>query len=128
MIELLSGFPDNKMWLALLTLAFFGGLRGAEYLGADQSSAPKVNQLQFGPDPVRVMHYKVNRSKTTINGYIILLGCSRTKVCPLCCMVEYLSSRNKVKPYQVHDYLFVYTNGARVSKEHVNALLKGFNG
>ena len=122
MINMLTTFPEGEMWSAVLSLAFFGGLRGSEYMGQNGSTAPVVGQVQIGYD--NIMHFTVTRSKTTTHGYTIPLGCSKKRVCALCLMVEYLNVRKKVRSYRVSDWLFVYSNGNRVTKEHLNVLLR----
>ena len=124
MIKLLKDFPDGRMWTAVLTLAFFGGLRGAEYMGSNESDAPTVGQVQLASSPNKVMHYTVTRTKTTMHGYTIPLGCSTTNVCPYCDMIRYMNARSVNGSFGVTDWLFVYSNGVRVTKQHLNALLK----
>ena len=112
------------MWRALFSLAFFAGLRCVEYVGQNESSATLVNQVQFSHHPVKVMHFKVNQTKTTVHGYTIPLGCSGTQVCALCDMVEYIKVRYTNKQMGTEDKLFVYSNGVTVNKNQVNAMVK----
>ena len=112
------------MWKALFCLAFFAGLRGGEYVGQSQATATQVNQVQFGPAPVQIMHYTVIRSKTTTHPYTIPLGCSHAKVCPLCSMVEYFNVRYRQSQFDANSSLFVFSNGSAVTKHHLNSVIK----
>ena len=124
MLSLLAKFPDRLMWSALLTLAFFAGLRGVEYVGQSDQTATTVGQLQFGPDPINIMYFTLLTSKTTTHGFTIPLGCSRSPVCALCAMIGYLNNRYKQQSYDSGSKLFVFHNGTWVNKSHVNALIK----
>ena len=124
MLQILRNFPDEKMWSALLTLAFFAGLRGAEYVGQSKDTATTIGRVQFGSAPVQIMYYTVLRSKTTAHGYVIPLACSRSTACPLCAMVTYLNARYKSQPFDSTSHLFILGNGNCVNKLHVNALIK----
>ena len=69
MIHMIEGEANGLMWSAMLCLAFFAGLRGAEYAMVTQQGNnmyPSLNQIQFTTiDNTKVM-YQVKTAKTNV--------------------------------------------------------------
>ena len=128
MLDIVYTIQDAYMWSALLSLSFFAGLRGSECVGNEVHTS--VSQVQFQAQGQgqgssgQVMLFSVSRSKTTAHGYTVPLGCSGTRVCSLCMMIKYLSSRFSQGNPVLQAPLFVYSNGLPVTKSHVNLLIK----
>ena len=110
-------------WKAVISLAFFGGLRCAEYTpSAECPLGPTVDQVQFSADS-KVLLYSVKKFKTKVHGFVCRLGCSKSEICARCNMIQYLFSRNKQAGIQNSDPLFLLDN-MPVSSEKVNKFMK----
>ena len=105
---------SQNEWLLkwVLALAFFGGLRGAEYLSSATSTGPKVKQITFTKvDGSITMNYQVPKSKTKNHGFTIPFKCSCNKICPLCSMQKYLLIRYQNHDLAHDDHLFKLNKG-----------------
>ena len=127
LLQLIDTEPGHVMWYAIFSLAFFAGLRGAEYTAvtiAGVRKYPVLDQIQFTiVQGAPVLYYKVLQSKTQPHGYTVAMGCTGTKLCPYCCMYNYVQGRF-AKVAQGNIPLFVYSNGTIVTKAHVNFMIK----
>lgn len=132
MIDLVSHGYDSYMWSALLTLAFYGALRGAEYSlvmgsgGTVMAQPPVVNSISFGIAPygVKFMTFRISKSKTQPHGFTAVIGCSGTRVCAVCAMTAYLAARHRANQLQANKPLFLLYNGQVITKDLVNTKIK----
>ena len=111
------------MWKAVLSLAFFGGLRCSEYSVPNVASAhvaPRISNVTFSD--TGVMKYKVSRTKTKSHGITVTLGCSQTDICAPCTMTQYLKSRGSVSHVKADSYLFA-CQGNPLTSPNVNAFI-----
>ena len=113
---------NSKLWQAVLSLAFFAGLRCNEYAVSSTSStqyAPRVNSVSFLPNGV--MKFKVVRSKTRIHGMTVTLGCSQVEICAPCKMVNYLKSHEE-SHVKADSFLF-QLQGSPLTSSMVNCFI-----
>ena len=120
--------PDSLLYRAALCVAFFGGLRGAEYTyqgGAGDSSKPLLlNHVTFGHYAGKwYMVLRIPRTKTRPHGLTIHIGCSGHPVCAVCTMWSYLTVRNTVTVSPT-DFLFSLAEGLPLSKQNMNNKIK----
>ena len=106
---------------AALTLGFFGGLRGAEYLTTPFSPGPNMSQLTYMNDSC--MKYKVHKSKTKPKGFTVPYHCSKDTICAVCCMSTYLVEESTNRQLHNTAQLFSY-KGKPLSKCMFNKVLK----
>ena len=94
--RLITQKQNADLWLAVLCLAFFAGLRSAEYCntGDPKIGSPLVASVQFD-QANRILYYTVKRSKTSATGFTVPLGCTRIPLCAYCTMLYYMASRKK---------------------------------
>ena len=127
MISVLNNESNAIMWSAMLSLAFFAGLRGAEYAMVSLNSGhmyPCLSHIQFATvDNTKVMYYQVQSAKTNVHGYKVPVGCTGAYVCAYCMMLRYVKHQFSTMA-DPHMPLFVFQNGQVVSKNHVNLLIK----
>ena len=110
-------------WKAVISLAFFAGLRCAEYTQSTELPlGPLVEQVQFSADK-KVLLYYVKRSKTKVHGFVCRLACSRSIICARCIMIQYLYARNSICKIRNADPLFMLGN-VPVTSERVNKFIK----
>ena len=115
---------DTHLWQAVLSLAFFGGMRCAEYAPSTASEVcPRIKDVTF-TDSGKVMKYKVHKSKTRTHGFVCQLACSENKICATCCMLNYISIRSKMYRISKSSYLFVNSQGQQLCSAHVNKFIK----
>ena len=115
---------NSVMWQALLSLAFFGGLRGAEYTQNKSSGKyPIIQSVTFSKSG-KVVNYKVQSSKTVQHGFTSVLGCSDNEICAPCTMSRYIRARLKVEQVLDTSWLFVDIDGKPISKAAVDRYLK----
>ena len=112
-----------NLWYAILSLAFYAGLRCAEYTpSAECPSGPSIQQVQFSHDG-SILCYKVSRSKTQLHGFECEMACSGHQICAKCNMVTYLGDRMSKGKVKQSDSLFVYKS-VTVSAKLVNRFIK----
>ena len=128
MLQLVELGVDNKVWSALLSLAFFAGLRGCEYTNQlinGKCVYVTLNQLKFGNQNSEIiMYYQVIRTKTTMHGFTIPIGCTKVPVCPVCYMMRYLMRFSGQCAVSGNSPLFTTSDGTPISKSMVNVKLK----
>lgn len=123
--------PDDLLFKAVFSLAFFGALRGAEYChvtdkhGKTLIHPPLVDSIKFGvaQNGTEYMSYNVKKSKTEPRGFTVNFGCSGHRVCALCCMKEYVVFRHACGNWYKLLPLFLFENEA-LNKSYVNHILK----
>ena len=109
---------------AMLTLAFFGGLRGSEFLHTIHSTGPTVNDLTFQHTTKgTVMNYRVVKSKTKPHGFTMPYMCSRHEICAICIMEKYLQNRLLANNLAPQSPLFML-EGKQVTKQVMSAIIK----
>ena len=114
---------SSKMWQAIITLAFYAGLRCAEYTPSrDNPLGPRIQQVTFSHNGKNLI-YSVARSKTKIYGFSCQLACSKNIICAKCAMVTYLGERVRSENVSALDQLFVL-NGKAVTSAQVNRFIK----
>ena len=132
MLHLVSLGSENKLWTAILCLAFFAGLRGSEYTQYSVNGKltyVKLSQIKLVTDNHdTIMYFKVPRSKTTVHGFSIPLGCTKVLICPVCSMVRYLMRFSHNYAVSADSPLFTTRDGTPISKRMVNTKLKQLAG
>ena len=127
MLQLLQGDPECILWSAVLSLAFFAGLRGAEYASVTVCGNhyyPKLAQVTFDKvQGAQVMYYTVAQTKTQVHGYRVPIGCTGVRVCAYCMMYSYLKDRFRSN-VSAELPLFMFANGKVVTKNHANLCIK----
>ena len=114
---------NTHMWQALLCLAFFGGLRCAEYTPhTGNPSGPLIKHVTFSADG-KTLNYKVTSSKTKTHGFQVSMACSGDIICAKCRMVDYLHTRAAQGVSSGESCLFMY-KGSPVSAKQVNSFIK----
>ena len=121
--DVVSNHSNSSMWLAVLCLAFFAGLRSSEYCdsGDPEFQGPSVGHVQFAKD--KVMYFTVKRSKTKAQGFTVPLGCTKEQICPVCSMIQYLASRKHDGSLRRNAPLFLY-RGSALRAGQVNQFIK----
>ena len=111
------------MWQALISLAFYAGLRCAEYTPShDFSPGPFINQVTFSSDG-KILNYKIYRTKTKLHGFSCQLACSKSNICARCTMVTYLGMRSRSNSVSSSSQLFVKGQQV-VTSAQVNKFIK----
>ena len=126
MWQLLRGHVHSVMWRAVLALAFFGGLRGAEYAVTQGSLGkhPTIDQISYkSSQGIMIMYFTVKQSKTSAQGMQVPYGCSGHTLCAVCAVKEYLNVRYEQGPVTLGDPLFLY-KGRPLAKSQVDAMVK----
>lgn len=122
--------PSDLVWHSVLSLGFFGGLRGAEYTLATSSHGllcPPLlaRHITFGCfNGTNYMSVFIPRSKTRPHGFKLSIGCSGTQTCAVCSTHAYFSHRAKLGPIHPDSYAFVLPNMAPLSKSVLNQKIK----
>lgn len=123
---------DGKLWKAVLTLGFFGCLRGAELCAVyDFNSSilvippPVVGAVSFGVvNELKFIKFVVPKSKNNVNGFEKFIGCSGTDICACCAMYSYLEYRSKSNVCVSESPLFILQFGDIFCKKHLNKGIK----
>ncbi len=131
MVDTTSRTYEGALIRAILGLAWFGTLRGNEYLesrtlsGVVLSSAPLLSYVSFGTkDKLPYMIYKVPQSKTLVNGFTKYLGCSKVFHCSPCSMYSYLEARRGLHMNSANSPLFLWADKTLVTKDQFNKVIK----
>ena len=119
---------NGKLFAAMLSLGFFGALRGAEYAAVHIQNgvllAPRLQDIQFVVyDGVYGLLYTIHKSKTVSVPITIAIGCSGHVICAVCMMTEYLQSK-PASLLHPQSYLFTFKDGRPVTKAHLNSVIK----
>ena len=124
MWPVIESCQDTYLWQAVVSLAFFGGLRCAEYApSASVAECPRIQNVSFSRNG-DIMNFKVKKSKTRTHGFVCQLACSENKICATCCMVSYLSVRSSMYKLTKNSYLFVNSKGQQIGSAQVNKFIK----
>ncbi len=124
MLLSLSPNHDHIVWCAIMTLAWFGGLRSAEYTTIS-GSEPLVQHIQFGKiHSLSYMYHTITRSKTHVHAYQVPIGCARHEVCAVCAMKTYFKIRTCASTLYPSAPLFVFASGQVLTKSVLNSFIK----
>ena len=126
-LKMLHGQVNGLVWSAMLTLAFFAGLRGSEYTGFWDKGLyryVKIAQVKFSQSKIgHVMYFQVARTETNIHGHSVPLGCTGKDLCPVCSMSRYL--QNRLTSYgSTNDPLFLLHDKKVITKVMVDNKIK----
>ena len=127
-ISVLHSTSQHWLWQSMLTLGYFGALRGSEYTATYQSGtifAPLVHQVSI----VQLQSsygivYTLPRSKTTAKPIHVRIGCSGSDVCAVCSILHYFQYRWAIGTLHPESYLFVHPDGRPVTKHQLNVKIK----
>ena len=117
---------DSLMFQAAISLAFFAGLRGAEYTwnsSLKSATPPVVGQVSFNKVK-KFLHFKVLRSKTSKHGFTSTVGCSEHDICAYCTLLAYLKSRSITGDLSDTSPLFLDQESRPLSKTKLDRTLK----
>jgi hypothetical protein len=124
MVSTLRGRFDAKMLYAVMTLAFFGCFRASELCVTDGKIFDEDSNLSYSDLIMNVKEKNLcvflKKSKSDVNsqGVSIFIGCSGTKVCAYCRMLDYLLYRSSIHPKTEHSPLFVNEFGDPLRKDY----------
>jgi hypothetical protein len=124
MLSTLKGRFDEKMLLAVMTLAFFGCFRASELCVMDGKGFDENSNLGFNDLVMNVKEKNLciflKKSKSDVNsqGTSIFIGCSGTRVCAYCRMLDYLLYRSSVCLKTENAPLFVNVLGDPLRKNY----------
>lgn len=123
LISALSSARDDLVVAAALSLQFFACLRASELCQVSESSPyPLVSSIFFQMQgPVPHMVYRVRRSKTSLHGFSVHLGCSGHPVCALC-IIHFLLAT--YPPRSTQSPLFQTSSGLPLTYAYYNAAIK----
>ena len=128
MYHQLQSSTTGYLWQAMLTLGFFGALRGSEYAavcldGAIQ--APLVRHIRFIHRGTTMgLVFTIVRSKTTHKPIHRYIGCSGTQICAVCCLITYFKIQRSMGLLHENSYLFTFKDARPVTKCQLNAQIK----
>ncbi len=115
---------DHIVWHAITTLAWFGGLRSAEY-ATNSGSEPLVQHIQFGKlHSLSFMYFTVTHSKTHTHTCQVPIGCARHEVCAVCAMKTYFKIRTCAGTLYPYAPLFFYASSLVLTKSVLNSFIK----
>ena len=128
-IEQLQPGHHNLLWSAVLSLGFFGALRGSEYtaiyIPPNGWVAPKLKHVVFKQSQGHpAMIFTIPKSKTSSAPIQVPIGCSRTPICAVCTMHTYLRARTPALGLHPESYLFVDAQGRPATKHQLNSIIK----
>lgn len=114
----------------VLSIAFFGSLRGAEYTGPSGPSDPNNHlirsDLAFGVtiQGTRYIILTIGRTKCSPHGITKYIGCSYTSPCAVCDTINYLKHRDAQFGSNPSNKLFVFQDGSLLTKPLLNSFIK----
>ena len=129
---IISTFANKDLctlWTAISTLAFFGAMRGSEYLATVSPQgtikAPLVQDVQFLVCNQQLgLQFTINTSKTSSKPIHKYIGCTGTSVCAVCALSVYCQQRASNGTLHPNSYLFIYPSGQPVTKDQYNRIIK----
>ena len=126
--RIISVLPSNRLlYTAMLTLGYYGALRGQEYTATTDTgtlNAPLIQHLSFTTfNSKPAMVFTIPVSKTTSKPIRVPIGCSTTHVCAVCSMLTYLHGR-QASGLHPGAYLFVDEHGRPIHKQALNKVIK----
>ena len=128
MCLLLDSWEMCLLWKAMITLGFYGALRGSEYAAVAENGtivAPIVAHLQFNTDLSHpAMVFTIPKSKTRRHPITVPIGCSETDCCAVCTMQQYLLYRAQCGTLHQNGYLFIDSYGRPITKQQLTSVIK----
>ena len=134
LMSIMGNSYDDLVWKAVLTMAFYGALRGAEYavqvngsgISAQMTRPLLVSDVQFGIHPNGITYYilHIHQSKTKPHGFQVPIGCSQSAVCSVCTMIAYLSARRGRFGLKPQAPLFMFADRTFLNKSMLRAKIK----
>ncbi len=127
--KLLSpSWDDLVVWTCMCTL-FFGVRRAGELVPSPEQinlgyPVPLVKDLHFVHHPVPAVLLRINRTKTSVHGINVILGCTGHNVCPLCAIITLLVKRGITVTTNVNLPLFQLLSGLPMNKSYFMARLR----
>jgi hypothetical protein len=99
LLHLLSSCYGHVVLRSAITLGYFGGLRGGEYLIPSNTLKPPAWHLRisdvtmYHKNGLYCMSVYIRRTKTQPHGLVVNIGCSGSEVCAVCSMSLMLKMR-----------------------------------
>ena len=128
MCKQLQSSTTGYLWQAMLTLGFFGALRGSEYAAVCLDGAihaPLVRDIKFIHRGTTMgLIFTIRRSKTTQKPIDRYIGCSNTPVCAVCCLISYFKLQHTMGLLHENSYLFTHKDARPVTKCQLNSQIK----
>jgi hypothetical protein len=124
MLFSIKGRFDEKMINAVMTLAFFGCFRASELCVTDGQEFAVTSHLSYEDLTLNVkektMSIFLKKSKSDVHseGTTVYVGCSGTRVCAFCRMLDYLIYRASVTMETENSPLFVNALGQVLCKDY----------
>ena len=119
---------DGYMYKSCLSLGFFAALRSQEYVAADdpaQTPPLTISSVTFfKQNDVQCMTVTIPKSKTTVHGFVVSLGCSSTQICAVCTLKSYLKLRYSCTYCDISQPLFVHSDSTILKKSVFNNYIK----
>ena len=116
-LNYISSNYNHKLIWAAMTLAYFACLRAAEFCVRNKFY-PAVNltmdDIKLNSNHL-VLHLKSSKTDKFRQGVNIYVGCSGTRVCSFCSMLEYLKERKKLLARS--NALFIFENNVVLTKK-----------
>lgn len=119
-MDLLLPTYDNLVFIAALSLGFFGCLRASEFVVASDSSPILRSDIEFLDTDPRAVMVHIRKSKTSPHGFFLPLGCADTRTCPVC-ILWYLIT---MYPAPRHTPLFRFQDGRLLTYNNLSVTLK----
>ena len=113
----ISSNYNHKLIWAAMTLAYFACLRAAEFCVRNKFD-PAVNltmdDIKLNSNHL-VLHLKSSKTDKFRHGVNIYVGCSGTRVCSFCSMLEYLKEQKNLLAQS--NALFIFKNNVVLTKK-----------
>ena len=120
---------DYMLYRAMLSLGYFGALRGSEYAAVGDLNgtlrALTMAQVQFinlhTSYGLVLTLTKTKASSSPVTKYI---GCSGQDVCAVCNLIAYLQLKQQLSGLHPQAYLFTDPGGRPITKDRLNIVIK----
>ncbi len=129
MHKLMSASWDDTVLWACMTVLFFGVRRAGEIVPSPEQInmgflVPMVKDLHFIHHPIPAAVLRLNKTKTTVHGINVIMGCTGHAVCPLCAVVTLLVKRGISDTTHVNQPLFMMQSGIPMDKNTFTARMR----
>ena len=123
------GKPDDQMFIAAITMAFFGFLRCGEFTAFSASCFSSSKHLalkdaifypSFRNPSFMTLRFKYSKTDPFGKGHVVTLFCTPTGTCPVTAMQVYLSMR----PYQPESPLLSLADGTPLTRTKFVMMLR----
>lgn len=105
-----------------MLLIFYGCMRASE-LCVHPTSNPHpavLNQFKLSSNPLR-LEYTAKSSKTSHNGFKVVMGCTGSAVCPVCLFLRLIRCRTPLLPSSA---VYVLPSGQYLTYSLLNSFIK----